>query len=80
MAYYEQVGKTVCGVHSKELLRTKLPVNPNKGQNDVMVLAEHNKSIADAAAMNLSANLKGQVVCYKMAMMKNPSYMKYMWF
>jgi hypothetical protein len=75
-AYYSQAGLTVCGVHSKESLRQKLPNNPNKKQIVAQTAADHAKSIEDMAALNKANGIKGHVVCYKMAMMKNPGYVK----
>jgi hypothetical protein len=75
LAYYKDNKKYSCGVHSNKKTRTKLSVNPNKQINKERKLSEHNTQVVDMAALNVENNIKGQVQCYKMHMMKAVPFM-----
>lgn len=74
-AYYILNGKYACGVHSQKYPNERqiLLVNPNKEENQKLILKEHQK-ICDINAINNKANnIIGHIICYKMLMMKNVS-------
>lgn len=66
----------VCGKHStkqKEYRKT-LPKNPNKKQNEQAKYDELQQLVEEQAAENKKAGKKGQVICSKLRMMRNPEH------
>ncbi len=72
VAYYNYQNELRCGVHSKKDTRVKLPINPNKIENDKKKKEEIEKKINDAKIYNKENGLKGTVRVSKIRMMKNP--------
>lgn len=73
-AYYKQSKKYVCGVHSDENKRTKLPKDPNAKETKENLLKYRQKLIDEAAEKNRKEEKKGNIICSKMNMMKEPPY------
>src|SRR3972149_3214401 len=71
-AYYFYKGKYVCGVHSKKNDRTKLPIDPNANEKKQRILDLRMEKVHSEAKHNMDQNKKGQVICSKMRMMKQP--------
>ena len=70
-AYYKMGNKYLCGVHSSTP-RTKLPINPNKHENEQKKYENDLKIVKDYAKKNYENKLKGDIVVSKLKMMKKP--------
>ncbi len=68
-AYYVYNQQSVCGVHSKGH-KIKLPTNPQAHNNQVIRLSQHQNSIEIMAKNHQVQKITGDVIIYKMSMMK----------
>ncbi len=75
-AYYEQNGKYLCGMHSDKAKRTILPKDKNASLIKEELIFKHNISVDKYAKTNREKGEMGEVVCYKMGMMKNVPLVK----
>jgi len=69
-AYYSQYGQYLCGVHSQESVRLKLPINPHKNEIKQVQVDANMKEVDRQALDNKTHGQKGVVTCYHMRMMK----------
>jgi hypothetical protein len=74
-AYYKNPnGTPACGTHSKKGEREDLPKNPDAKDIIMAKIAAHDALCISVAASNKNAGLRGNVICHKMLMMKNPGF------
>lgn len=73
-AYYKQNSSCFCGVHSKKDQRTELKKNPNAAKRKAELLASREVLVEEAGERNREAGVKGNVICSKLRMMKDPDH------
>lgn len=79
-AYYAVRGKPICGSHSRrEKLRTKLSKNPDAKKNRDRTLELAQTEVERVADANRTLGKRGQVICSKLRMMKNPEHIPGYW-
>lgn len=69
-AYYLDNGKYCCGVHSDKTTRLILRKNPERKLLERQILENHNEQIEDISKNNKKHNKQGDVILFKMKMMK----------
>jgi len=73
-AYYIQEGINLCGVHSSKEKRKQLNKNPNAAKNKKEKLKEREKLVFENIKKNNLEKQKGNVICSKLKMMKEPEH------
>lgn len=72
-AYYEHMGKAVCGRHKSKPYR-KLPVNPEKTRLQEEALQAQAESVRRERQSNRAKGSRGSVVCTKIRCMQAPQH------
>ncbi len=73
-AYYEQSNKILCGQHSDKSERKKLKKDPNAAKKRLELYQERQKLVEKIAKANQKKGEKGDVICSKLRMMKQPEH------
>ncbi len=73
-AYYLDNNKLLCGTHSHKVSRSNFPKNKNVLINKINLYNERQKLIDSMALQNQQLNKKGNVICSKFKMMKQPDH------
>lgn len=71
-AYYKVDQQFLCGVHSRRQKRTTLLKDPQALEKKMQILKERELLVQQAQQTNFAQGKKGQVICTKLLMMKEP--------
>jgi hypothetical protein len=73
-AYYRSGDRLYCGVHSRRLVRTELPKNPDAKRVRQERFAAWERMVEETARANAAAGRRGRLTVSKLRMMREPDH------